>query len=1134
MIVVACTIVFLPKLQSQDIEDYKFLGDRCSYVPLESDGLQLSGGCLDYGFYNGIQIGFPFIFLNQEYTTLSISINGMVVLGRDLTFAGDNNNDLSDFDYRPILAPFWDDLIMNSNSVSYELIGNAPNRVFVVQWKDIRVGFFGENDEPSLSMQLKLYESSGRIEFAYRREPGQITSAFGASVGIAGIQEGRGGFISLQDISDNPEASLEREMNVLRELPATNQLYAFYPSTITSESLEDYEFEAYSESFVEITSQHSRAEVIYPEVEGTLDEGIYNNLPIGFRFNFLGGSFTTFSASTNGWMTLGSEISSPAPRNSLTEGDQDIILAPLWDDLDLSEGTFSYSTFGISPHRILGIQWQRAKWDKTAEEPVLSFQVKLFESDGSVEFFYSDEGGELQNASASIGIAKKQEGKLTNKLISAFSDNERVENNNISRMLLDDWNYVFYLQNSFLVSNLNASGSGSLQNAFQEATNRFGKSFILFNIRESAPWIIQLETPLPDITPNTYIIVDATSQYNWSPETPIIVDGTNMAANPGDGVFLKIYSDSVEAYGFQVQGFEKGIKTYGTTVPKNIIIGKKEKPNYFINNEVAIELEETDQAIVEGNIIGFNNQGESFESQQIGILLSNCSNSIIRDNIISGNSQGAIAFRGTTRSEITNNILGLNQEKNRAINNSTGVHFYDGAENNTIRDNTIAGSLNQGILLQSFSGKNQILNNTIGSLNPELSNQGKGIEIKSNFNTIGSLQQPNRILNNQRAGIAIEGQKNTITSNSIYCNTGEGIELRNNGNASKQPPMIHTALRVKIEGTSSPRDRILIYKNRSCKKNQGEIYISEVRANGEGEWEYLGGFEEEDYITALAIDQEGNTSSFSVAREVTPDPSIYRLQPLSAQIGEEITIEGKGLSIVDSVYFFEGLAADFEIENDTRIRATIPQGASTGAIILLSVAGTTSSGTFICIEPEPPTNLNISSSGLGQITLEWVNSASNSTNTLIERSDNDDKNFRLIDEIFPEIATYTDRNIIPGLTYFYRVKSKNDCNFEAGSYSNTVGAVSSDIITTLNPTQTTKYQIYPNPSREKIYIDILKRLTSEYKVSMYSQSGKKIKSPTLFKENHFEIDVKNIPEGIYFIELSFLNKVHRRKILINK
>jgi len=251
-------------------------------------------------------------------------------------------------------------------------------------------------------------------------------------------------------------------------------------------------------------------------------------------------------------------------------------------------------------------------------------------------------------------------------------------------------------------------------------------------------------------------------------------------------------------------------------------------------------------------------------------------------------------------------------------------------------------------------------------------------------------------------------------------------------------------------------------------------------------------------------------------------------------VGEEISIEGKGLSIVDSIYFFEGILAEFEIGSDTRIKTIVPQGASTGAIILFSVAGSTSSGTFICIEPEPPNNLNIASSGLGQITLEWVNNENNSTNTLIERSDNDDKNFRLIDEIFPEIATYTDRNIIPGLTYFYRVKSKNDCNFETGSYSNTIGAVSSDIITNLNPIQTKEYQIYPNPGKEKIYIDIHKQLTSEYRISMFSQTGKKIKSNTFLQEEHLEIDVKDMPEGIYFLEISFLNKVYRNKILINR
>src|SRR6476469_7316463 len=45
-----------------------------------------------------------------------------------------------------------------------------------------------------------------------------------------------------------------------------------------------------------------------PTLTGTTDEGVYNSLPIGFTFRFAGVNYTTASASTNGWMTLGQNL----------------------------------------------------------------------------------------------------------------------------------------------------------------------------------------------------------------------------------------------------------------------------------------------------------------------------------------------------------------------------------------------------------------------------------------------------------------------------------------------------------------------------------------------------------------------------------------------------------------------------------------------------------------------------------------------------------------------------------------------------------------------------------------------------------------------------------------------------------
>ena len=62
---------------------------------------------------------------------------------------------------------------------------------------------------------------------------------------------------------------------------------------------------------------------------GTADEGYYNSLPIGFSFVFGGTAYTTFSASTNGWLTFGQALASAEPNNDLTSGSPRPIVALL-------------------------------------------------------------------------------------------------------------------------------------------------------------------------------------------------------------------------------------------------------------------------------------------------------------------------------------------------------------------------------------------------------------------------------------------------------------------------------------------------------------------------------------------------------------------------------------------------------------------------------------------------------------------------------------------------------------------------------------------------------------------------------------------------------------------------------------
>ncbi|GAA4353226.1 hypothetical protein GCM10023185_13670 [Hymenobacter saemangeumensis] len=150
---------------------------------------------------------------------------------------------------------------------------------------------------------------------------------------------------------------------------------------------------------------------------GTFDEGYYNNLPIGFSFVFAGTAYTTFSASTNGWMTFGQALANAMPANSLSTGTVRPIVAPLWDDISFgdvsmppapaTDGNLYYQTSGTAGNRVCTIEWRNVRWSPAAAGPVFSCMVRLFEGTNVVQFQYlqgsTSAAGSTRSASVGLG-----------------------------------------------------------------------------------------------------------------------------------------------------------------------------------------------------------------------------------------------------------------------------------------------------------------------------------------------------------------------------------------------------------------------------------------------------------------------------------------------------------------------------------------------------------------------------------------------------------------------------------------------------------------------------------------------------------------------------------------------------------
>jgi hypothetical protein len=140
------------------------------------------------------------------------------------------------------------------------------------------------------------------------------------------------------------------------------------------------------------------------------DDDVYSSvLPIGFNFVFDGVTYTQVIASSNGWLSFNPGVDISGITNNLATSSTTIrpLLAPLWDDLDGFDGPgqSSYQVSGSSPNRVFTFEWRNWEWQYDADVPVISFQVKLYETTNTIQFIYQDEGGATSFPSASIGIA---------------------------------------------------------------------------------------------------------------------------------------------------------------------------------------------------------------------------------------------------------------------------------------------------------------------------------------------------------------------------------------------------------------------------------------------------------------------------------------------------------------------------------------------------------------------------------------------------------------------------------------------------------------------------------------------------------------------------------------------------------
>ncbi len=135
-----------------------------------------------------VSLPFTFRYYDRSYTQISVSSEGVVVMGASgsLPFENPAPGQPPSFgpDVNGWIAPFWEENSnLQSGSVTLSIDGNAPSRVATIQWSGFNVGF--ADTDPQATFQVRFFEGvSGRIQVRWGGFAGSNSGFASASMGM--------------------------------------------------------------------------------------------------------------------------------------------------------------------------------------------------------------------------------------------------------------------------------------------------------------------------------------------------------------------------------------------------------------------------------------------------------------------------------------------------------------------------------------------------------------------------------------------------------------------------------------------------------------------------------------------------------------------------------------------------------------------------------------------------------------------------------------------------------------------------------------------------------------------------------------------------------------------------------------
>ncbi len=391
---------------------------------------------------------FPVRFYGTDVTTGTISSDGFITLGSQFNCPpncyNSNTNIPNSNPPNGFVAANWDDLAgygSDPQSGVYSgVVGTAPNRVFIVEWRNVRDYNDGTNALNTFEIQIPE-AITGLASDIYLVYP---TFNVGMSDGNSGTigSENYAGTTGKQ-VQANTNGGLQQEPNnyiwagdsirIWKSIIPTNT-----PTPTITRTPTETRTPATPSPTRTPTPETCRSDANYvqtlsasiPIVPGTTDIGNHGdnvdtqiNLP--FSYTFYDQTFTTADVSSNGVLQF-SGTSTEAnnvqiPTNLLHDA-----IAAYWDDLrtDGSGGVGIYtSVTGAAPNRVFNIEWRACIFNASGCSGIdTNFEIRLFEGQQKLEIVYGTPLAQGGNG-ATVGIQKLTGG---NNLYRQFSFNQAI------------------------------------------------------------------------------------------------------------------------------------------------------------------------------------------------------------------------------------------------------------------------------------------------------------------------------------------------------------------------------------------------------------------------------------------------------------------------------------------------------------------------------------------------------------------------------------------------------------------------------------------------------------------------------------------------------------------------------------